>query len=84
MNIFHHSICRLNDNDSSSILTLLNSYLFLIMFKTCAHISHSSSLSWVGEEVCINVYEGFLTHCGQVTQICFFNTVKLSTSASSP
>jgi hypothetical protein len=26
----------------------------------------------------------FLTHCGQVTQICVFNTVKLGTSASSP
>jgi len=26
----------------------------------------------------------FLTRCGRVTQICVFNTVKLSTSASSP
>ena len=26
----------------------------------------------------------FLTHCGRVTQICIFNTVKLGTSASSP
>jgi len=25
-----------------------------------------------------------LTHCGRVTQICIFNTVKLGTSASSP
>ena len=25
-----------------------------------------------------------LTHCGRVTQICAFNTVKLGTSASSP
>jgi len=25
-----------------------------------------------------------LTHCGWVTQICVFNTVKLGTSASSP
>ena len=25
-----------------------------------------------------------LTHCGRVTQICFFNTVKLGTSANSP
>ena len=25
-----------------------------------------------------------LTHCGRVTQVCVFNTVKLSTSASSP
>jgi len=26
----------------------------------------------------------YLTHCGRVTQICVFNTVKLGTSASSP
>jgi len=26
----------------------------------------------------------FLTHCGRLTQICVFNTVKLITSASSP
>jgi len=25
-----------------------------------------------------------LTHCGRVTQICVFNTVKLGTSASFP
>jgi len=25
-----------------------------------------------------------LTHCGRVSQICVFNTVKLGTSASSP
>ena len=28
--------------------------------------------------------QGTLTHCGRVTQICVFNTVKLDTSASSP
>jgi len=28
--------------------------------------------------------ENQLTHCKRVTQICVFNTVKLSTSASSP
>jgi len=27
---------------------------------------------------------GQLKHCGRVTQICVFNTVKLGTSASSP
>jgi len=32
----------------------------------------------------INVRLGQLTHCGQVTQICVFNMVKLVTSASSP
>jgi len=34
-----------------------------------------------------NVFTNFhtiLTHCGRVTQICVFNTVKLRTSASSP
>jgi len=29
-------------------------------------------------------YTALLTHCGRVTQICVFNTVKLGTSASSP
>ena len=32
------------------------------------------------EEFCSMV----LTHCGRVTQICVFNTVKLGTSARSP
>jgi len=32
----------------------------------------------------IGLWISFLTHCGRVTQICVFNTVKLGTSASSP
>ena len=32
----------------------------------------------------LNLTAPFLTHCGRVTQICVFNTVKLGTSASSP
>jgi len=32
----------------------------------------------------LNVNDEKLTHCGRVTQICIFNTVKLGTSASSP
>ena len=32
----------------------------------------------------INPLNTKLTHCGRVTQICVFNTVKLGTSASSP
>jgi len=31
-----------------------------------------------------DVWKESLTHCGRVTQICVFNTVKLGTSASSP
>jgi hypothetical protein len=31
-----------------------------------------------------DIFYMFLTHCGRVTQICLFNTVKLGTSASSP
>ena len=30
------------------------------------------------------IFSSFLTHCGRVTQICVFNTVKLGTSTSSP
>jgi len=29
-------------------------------------------------------FVAILTHCGRVTQICIFNTVKLGTSTSSP
>ena len=29
-------------------------------------------------------FPGMLSHCGRVTQICVFNTVKPGTSASSP
>ena len=32
----------------------------------------------------VTKYMDTLTHCGRVTQICVFNTVKLGTSASSP
>ena len=34
--------------------------------------------------IALFVYAISLTHCGRVTQICVFNTVKLGTSASSP
>ena len=37
--------------------------------------------------ICANYHPSWLfvlTHCGRVTQICVFNTVKLGTSASSP
>ena len=34
--------------------------------------------------VCNYTIRYLLTHCGRVTQICVFNTVKLGTSASSP
>jgi len=33
---------------------------------------------------CDGIPRELLTHCGRVTQICVFNTVKLGTSASSP
>ena len=44
--------------------------------------------TWVlskADELRLGVFERkILTHCGRVTQICVFNTVKLGTSASSP
>jgi len=36
------------------------------------------------QERMITPEDGNLTHCGRVTHICVFNTVKLGTSASSP
>ena len=44
------------------------------------HQSNCSELREVG----IQKDDINLTHCGRVTQICVFNTVKLGTSASSP
>jgi len=32
----------------------------------------------------LNIRSGLLTHCGRVTQICVFNTVKLGTYEISP
>ena len=44
--------------------------------------------TWVlskADELRLGVFERkILTHCGRVTQICVFNTVKLGTSGSSP
>jgi len=44
---------------------------------------HYSSSQHVGNNT-IRHWHIILTHCGRVTQISFFNTVKLGTSASSP
>jgi len=41
-------------------------------------------LEFIYDEFDISVLNLYLTHCGRVTQICVFNTVKLGTSASSP
>ena len=38
----------------------------------------------LGRAPSLGTLEDMLTHCGRVTQICVFNTVKLGTSASSP
>jgi len=49
--------------------------LISVTFSSSSSSSSSSSTTtWTSE----------LTHCGRVTQICVFNTVKLGTSASSP
>ena len=46
---------------------------------------HSVPLSFPSHSVVHNRCQySQLTHCGWVTQICVFNTVKLGTSASSP
>ena len=47
-------------------------YYSLRLFKNC-----SESRQYI-------YFRALLTHCGRVTQICVFNTVKLGTSASSP
>jgi len=47
------------------------------------YLSHRYSYLPLAASCWINIGI-FLTHCGRVTQICVFNTVKLGTSASSP
>jgi len=44
---------------------------------------YSSETTWVQMRSMFTILYT-LTHCGRVTQICVFNTVKLGTSASSP
>jgi len=51
--------------------------------------TNDTSLINVTVILAVSILETFvgitsLTHCGRVTQICVFNTVKLGTSASSP
>jgi len=65
-------------------------------FKTPPSLAHSSIISdsviavrklfdfSVHSSVNLSQLRSKLTHCGRVTQICVFNTVKLGTSASSP
>ena len=67
---------------------------FLVISKPCIHFSCQPFSKRNGKLVfviAIKVYMAvevklysFLTHCGRVTQICVFHTVKLGTSASSP
>ena len=68
-------------------------YIYILLFCTitnkCKIISqiitllHISTLSCHPPGAC-NQYLAKLTHCGRVTQICVFNTLKLGTFASSP
>ena len=51
-----------------------------VMYSTYL-VSSSSPQPWGDKGT---VLGETLTHCGRVTQICVFNTVKLDTSASSP
>ena len=46
--------------------------------------SRGERFKGVGKTTHSSLCRGRLTHCGRVTQICVFNTVKLGTSASSP
>jgi len=54
-------------------------YIFQYHFNTVSRSAFDCSYL-----VCVFVHRLVLPHCGRVTQICVFNTVKLGTSASSP
>jgi len=63
--------------------------------RTCEHVMDEEGEEWRIDEMSLE-QEGDVAryvqerkekkrrHCGRVTQICVFNTVKLGTSASSP
>ena len=52
--------------------------------KTSVRVVHSSTVCYFRLVICLPSLKSLLTHCGRVTQICVFHTVKLGTSASSP
>jgi len=71
-------------------LMAINVHLFNVLITTI-NIWRESAPSIIWDMSCNadntglpHLYPGYLTHCGRVTQICVFNTVKLGTSASSP
>jgi len=59
-----------NDQFDAQIFNTFITVLYMYMFRAISCLSSGSQI--------------VLTHCGRVTQICVFNTVKLGTSASSP
>ena len=68
------------------VQTLFNMFRALQCPSSGAHqTSVAASVFRMNVEVEVfSAVVGLLTHCGRVTQICVFNTVKLGTSASSP
>jgi len=72
---------RCGNNITMNLSTILaNDQLYAQIFNTFITILcmfRAISCSSSGGQI-------LLTHCGRVTQICVFNTVKLGTSASSP
>ena len=74
----------------------VNIFLALVMLVDCLVVIIGNTLfyiairqTWASDKQVVKLLpvitlQAYLTHCGRVTQICGFNTVKLGTSASSP
>jgi len=56
----------------------------LLWTRYCLQSEYSQTQQFYDRSVPFRLYILLLTHCGRVTQICVFNTVKLGTAASSP
>jgi len=91
-----HQLCALESHANGIADSPESRVFFLIQLMIVALIKYSVTYHWNtllshDRSDYVTVLLSFvpkpihsLTHCGRVTQICVFNTVKLGTSASSP
>ena len=78
-----YGVCRprIRNSDGHSMERV--SDIFIIEnYRSSTNLRSRASVCGDGKGT--NTDASALTHCGRVTQICVFNTVKLGTSANSP
>jgi len=83
--LFIKNVCQKKFHFSFKYLTLTATHFLNVMkviikqsLKASKRTAFNSAVTFFWKSLSL------LTHCGRVTQICVFNTVKLGTSASSP